>query len=211
MSMSSYNKGATVKTTSSSPYLITEQLRWEGTSRDGLVQPSSSKQGQLELITQDLVHSGVVYIQGYFHNLSGQVCPVFDHSHNKKNLGFFSLCSSGISCISIFAHWLWSFQWAPLSRACLYLLHSPFPIRYLQTLIRSPQNFLQCKQCQLSRTLFMVLQGALSPQSSQWPFTRIPPVCPCLSRIRQPRTGCFTLVLTRGEGSPSSTCSQHSS
>lgn len=89
MNMSSYNKGATVKTISSSPYLIMEQLRWEGTSRDGLVQPCSSKQGQLELITQDLVQSGVVYIQGYFHNLSGQLGLMFDHSHNKKNLGFF--------------------------------------------------------------------------------------------------------------------------
>lgn len=66
----------TFKTISSSPQLIMEQLRWEGASRDGAVQ--TSKQGLLELVTQGLVQSGVEYIQGYFHRLSGQLDPMLD-------------------------------------------------------------------------------------------------------------------------------------
>ena len=52
----------------------------------------------------------------------------------------FFLCLNRISCVSVGAHCLWSCHWAPLRRAWLHSLYS-FPIRYLNTLIRSRSAF----------------------------------------------------------------------
>ena len=102
-------------------YLITARLRLEGTSGGHLLQPHWLKQGHLELVTQDHIHTASEYLQGRrLHRLSGQpAVPVLSHPHSNV-----SLYSDGVSCVSVYAYCLWPCHWAPLKRAWLPLLYT---------------------------------------------------------------------------------------
>ena len=74
-------------------------------------------------------------------------------------------------------------------------------------------SLLQAKKSQLSQAL--LLKDACVTSESLWPFAGLAAVRPCLSCTGQPSTGHSTPdgaspVLTRGEGSPLSTCWQTS-
>jgi len=70
------------------------------------------KQGHLEPVAQDHVQMAFENLQGWrLHNLLGLPVPVVSH-----------LCSEKTSCISVFAHCLWSCHRAPLGSAGLHFL-----------------------------------------------------------------------------------------
>jgi len=71
-------------------------------------------------------------------------------------------------------------------------------------------SLLQAEQPQFPQP-FLIGRGVPVPSPSLWPFAGLSPVCPCLSRTGEPRTGHSTPgeaspVLSRGEGSHLSTC-----
>lgn len=75
-----------------------EWLCLERTSGHHLVQPSCSKQDQLDQVGQSQVQMSFEFLWGQrLHSHAGQLVPVLDHPNKKKGVFF---CLSRISCIS---------------------------------------------------------------------------------------------------------------
>lgn len=80
------------------------------TPGDQVIQPLCSDQGLLEQLAEEHVQSDSEHLQGWkLHNLSGKPVPVFDHPHSKKTHPHIFICLSGISCVSVCAHYLLPF------------------------------------------------------------------------------------------------------
>lgn len=59
------------------------------TSADHLVQPSCSKEGQLEQVRHGCIQLGFEHLQGWgCHKIYGKSAPVFDHPHSEKVLSY---------------------------------------------------------------------------------------------------------------------------
>ena len=166
-------------------------------------------QGQLEWVALDHVQASFEYLQGgRVHHPSGQRASAQSPSRWTR----VSWCSEGTWCVSICARRLSSCRWAPLKSAwlcCLCILPSGVCTRW--STFPEP-SLLQAKQSHLSQPL--VVWEML--QCSLWPFGGLCPVAPCLPSTGQRRTrpstpGVAPPELSRGKGSPPSTCWQRSS
>jgi len=80
------------------------------------------KQGHLEPAAQDHVQKAFGYFQGgRLHSLPGQPVPVLGHPHSIKKC---FLKFRRTSRVSVCAHCLWSWHWAPLERTWLCPLYT---------------------------------------------------------------------------------------
>lgn len=114
--------------------VITEWLRLEGTSGDRLVQPPS--QSHLEQVAQGPVRRLLSAFKDGGATASPGNLSRFNHPHStgwrdwrgegrKENT--ICLPSDRITCVSVCAHSISSFCWAPLRRVWLCLLDYSFP------------------------------------------------------------------------------------
>lgn len=87
------------------------------------------------------------------------------------------------------------------------------PLWYPYTLMR-PALSLQAEQSQLSQP-YLSEEKDLMPSSSFWPVNILSSICPCLLCTGKPRIGPNTqvvasLLLSKGQGLPTSTCWEYS-